>query len=309
MKSIQEVKADFNAALTEQFMQLLENSGEETSWAKLWKGLPSNPISGESGKKYRGINSFYLTLVQMNRGYEDRRWFTVKQLNKAGLMVRKGEKGSRVVYFMPYYIPEKKAITWDRKDELIANGAKESEFRITHRTYAMFNLDQAEGDKTNLEMFITEEPLHTDSKVSESILKTANNMGVEVMFNGGDQCYYELLSDKIHLPKEENFATEECLNLTLLHEMVHSTGNKSRLARHMVGSHGSEGYAKEELVAEMGACFASQYFLQTEEFTFQNNQAYLKGWLKALPEKERNTIVPESIKKAIEAAEFIKKHM
>lgn len=66
-------------------------------------------------------------------------------------------------------------------------------------------------------------------------------------------CYYPL-SDEINLPNISHVFTVEATKTTMLHELVHATGHEKRLARNLhLNKLGQANYAREELIAEIGA--------------------------------------------------------
>ena len=72
---------------------------------------------------------------------------------------------------------------------------------------------------------------------------------------------------------------------TLFHEMVHSTGTKSRCNRDGIvdmNYFGSHEYSKEELVAEIGSAILCAKVGLTSERVMENTSAYCKSWAKKL---------------------------
>ena len=87
------------------------------------------------------------------------------------------------------------------------------------------------------------------------------------------------------MPNRELFAQAPEYYSTLFHELVHSTGHRSRLARKGIESgsarYGSPTYSREELVAEMGAAYLCGR-AQIEKATLENSAAYIRGWIAKL---------------------------
>jgi antirestriction protein ArdC len=102
--------------------------------------------------------------------------------------------------------------------------------------------------------------------------------------------------------RREQCVSDEAYYETLLHELVHSTGHKSRLDRELENGKGKTAYATEELVAEMGAAFLCA---EAEIFQQQldNSAAYIAGWLKAL--KDDVQMVVRAAGKAQKATDYI----
>lgn len=102
---------------------------------------------------------------------------------------------------------------------------------------------------------------------------------------GGDRAFYRPSSDEIHLPRRQDFKNQPMFFSTAFHEMTHSTGHESRLARKGViecNGFGSQTYSKEELVAEMGAAFMMGYMGIATEGTLNNSAAYLASWASSI---------------------------
>lgn len=103
------------------------------------------------------------------------------------------------------------------------------------------------------------------------------------IYEGGNDAYYDTRKDEIHLPTREQFHNTESFLATMLHEMGHSTGAKTRLNRDMTGTFGTANYAKEELRAEISSIFTqSDFKLPITAERMQNNSNYLLSWIQVL---------------------------
>ena len=124
------------------------------------------------------------------------------------------------------------------------------------------------------------------------------------MNDGGDQAYYDGLTDKIHLPRSEAFQTSYGYNSTAFHELTHATGAAHRLNRDLSHGYGTPEYAFEELVAEISSCFFSANLdLELDEFHIQNHRAYVQGWAKSI--KDRPETLVEAVQQAEKAAGYL----
>lgn len=121
-----------------------------------------------------------------------------------------------------------------------------------------------------------------------------NNYNVSISHDNKDSAYFIPDCDKVNVPPMEQFDSAEEYYSTLFHELVHSTGSKSRLNREIGGKFGSKSYAREELVAEIGSAILCS-MLNISEKTFDNSSAYIQGWLKAL-ENDTHLILYASAK-------------
>ncbi|MCB2216971.1 MAG: DUF1738 domain-containing protein [Desulfobulbaceae bacterium] len=204
-------------------------------WSTCYYGNPQNAVSK---RQYRGINFLLLNLFGFLKHYADPRWLTFKQALHLGGCVRKGEKGSQVVFWKQ--IPIKK----DDDDE-----DDEKKTIPVAKTFTVFNVEQCDGlSLAPLEPY-THEPGAVNSN-AEAILNIAE------IEHGGDSAHYRPSRDLICLPNREAFADLDAYYSVGYHELVHWTGHENRLNRELGNSRfGNQAYAFEELIAEMGAAF------------------------------------------------------
>jgi len=241
------------------------------------------PVNFSTGKKYRGVNVFLLSTA----GFSSPFWLTYRQAQELGGNVRKGEKGSTVVKYG----------TFEPEDE-------EEEKKMFLKTYTVFNACQIEG----IEFPKPEARPAVSDSCGEAKLIVAGMPQRPAIRHGSALAFYRPSEDFVSMPEPENMATEEAYFSTLFHELTHSTGHASRLARKSLmenkGQHGNRTtYAEEELVAEMGAAFlnAEAGILESE---LENSAAYLANWAKAIKE-DRTISVIRAASQAQKAADFI----
>ncbi len=287
---------DFRKELAEKFASVLEAEG--LAWKKQWvetrqNGAPRNALKG---KYYRGINAFNLALTAMEKRYKDPRWCTYKQaleLNKGVSHVGEGEHGTKIEYWTPYDIVDKKIITWGERDNLMRSGERVAQdFDYRCKIWHVYNGEQIVGIP-ELDLKEPELP-STGLSLDEAVLQISNGMGVEILHDGGNSAFYRPSEDKIHLPVANAFYSEADLNSVALHELTHASGHESRLARKQKNGFGSEDYAYEELVAEIGSAFLSaELGVEMTDADLENHQAYVAGWAKEIREK------PEALVSAI----------
>ena len=85
-------------------------------WRQAWQpGEKAMPCNVVTGKAYRGGNSVWLASVTERRGYSDERWGTYKQVQGLGGQVRRGEKGSAILFWQF----ETRKLARDRKGQPI----------------------------------------------------------------------------------------------------------------------------------------------------------------------------------------------
>lgn len=275
--------------VTEKILKALEQG--KIPWEKPWDIIGHRNLS--SGKLYRGINQFLLSLRD---GQSSHLWVTYKQAQSLGGQVKKGEKGTVVVFWT--FIPVKGATEeGDTVDE-----KTKKRVRPLLRYYTVFDaVNQCEG---------LEKHIQADAKREFEPIAKAQGLidswsGKPPISHGGNRAYYVPSMDSITLPPCEQFKSAEGYYATAFHELVHATGHASRLNRKGITASGavfgSEVYSQEELVAEFGAAF-----LCAEagiDRTIENHAAYIQGWSKAL--KGDSKMVVYAASQAQKAADLI----
>ena len=264
-------KVDTYQALTDQITALISEHG--TDWLKTWSSKASGNINSISGKEYQGINVFSLAVSSFANNFESDEWLTYKQAQAKGWQVKKGSKGTRIIYFKINEYENKKTGDIDKVPMI--------------KQYSVFNGDQVEG-------FIpTKEPATEAETFDNCDLVEATIEAHEITLrHGGDTAFFSPQLDFIQMPMKEDFiSTDEENNQqtyysTLLHEVTHWTGHKKRLARDFSGRFGSNAYAFEELVAEIGSVFLCSK-MGVKASPSQNNAKYLNGWLEVLNNDKR----------------------
>jgi antirestriction protein ArdC len=244
--------------ITQSIIEQLEAGA--VPWVKPWKADSSADKNLVSQKPYQGINRLILGLSGMVNGYGVPVWASYKQWESIGGQVRKGEKGTRIVFFSKV----------DKENK--QTGDKESYSVL--KAYWVFNASQIDG--IDIVPADTVEKPFTPIEYAESrIVKTG-----AALSHGGDAAFYAPSVDRIQLPNKGTFNSEANYYATAFHELVHWTGAKHRLDRNLEkGRFGNPAYAFEELVAEMGAAFLCQdYGIQGE----LRHAGYIQSWLKAL---------------------------
>lgn len=258
-------RADIQTKVTDTIIASLEAGS--VPWRQPWQSL-NQPANLATKNLYRGINVLVLWATAYERGYTSPYWLTYKQATEAGGQVRKGEKSTAIVFWK----------LLDKDDERIP----------LLRYYNVFNVAQVDG--LNL-------PEDTRTKVSPDQIPDAvqtvldSYQGRPTVSHGTSlgRAFYRPSTDEIHLPNVGDFHTPEGYAETLFHELAHSTGHPSRLARDNDGAcFGNETYAKEELVAEITAAMLAARTGIT--WDVQNTAAYVQNWLNVL-KGDRNMVI------------------
>ncbi len=246
-------------------------------WMKPWHaehaaGRITRPLR-HNGMPYRGMNTLLLWGEAVAKGYAAPTWMTFKQAQEFDAHVRKGEHGSLVVF----------ANTVTRTETNDAGEDVEREIPFM-KGYTVFNVEQIEGLPASY-YARPENPLPLSERI-EHADRFINNTGVTIR-HGGNMAYYAPGPDHIQIPPFEAFRDKESYYATALHELTHATKHESRLNRDFGRQKfGDAGYAREELVAELGAAFLCAEIGITPEVR-DDHAAYLASWLNVLKEDKR----------------------
>ena len=233
-------------------------------WNKPWQ-MAGLAISHSTGKPYSLLNQMLL-----GRAGE---YLTFKQIQQEGGRVRKGEKSSIIVFWR--FI--------EQEDEE-SGEIKQVPFL---RYYSVFHIDQCEGisAKYTKELTGTANP---DAAAESLIAEYVAREGVRIENREGNTAFYQPSTDTVVLPLMKQFAESAEYYSTAFHELTHSTGHVSRLARiDSPAAFGSESYSKEELIAELGASALVHHCGLETLSSFRNNTAYIQNWLSVLKNDKR----------------------
>jgi antirestriction protein ArdC len=219
-------------------------------------------------------------------GYGSPYWVSYKQAQDLGGHVKAGEKSSLAVFWKRLKVKDK------------ASGEEKTIPML--RYYRVFNVEQCEGVEYPKPETRASDFNPIDSAVS-IIAKTPNPP--TVTFNES-RAYYNRSADVLNMPKPETFDNEQEYYSTFFHELTHATGHESRLGRLQTkdSGFGSSNYAKEELIAEMGASFLSATAGILHR-TVDNSAAYIAGWLKKL--RDDRKLVVQAASAAHRACDYI----
>ncbi|MFC4219005.1 ArdC family protein [Flagellimonas marina] len=292
------------------------NSSKRLPWQKSWEmtGLSDGleATNYETKKPYRGVNYFLLNFevkmdkkgrgVLVPKKWKNPYFLTFKQIEKYKGKLKKGSHGHRVVYFTKLYgysekdrsgnrlefysYDKRKFRAWLEKNRSKLQILKKKGWTIDRlansyipilKYYNVFNA----GDITGINWGKFPKNTNADKtpeqriQIAEDIVSSYPNPP-EIVYQG-DQPHYRPNSDAVYQTPLQHFKDPQNYYSVLFHELVHSTGHESRLNRPIRNSNKSAAYAKEELVAEMGAvflCAESGILFRT----LNNSAAYLKGW-------------------------------
>ncbi|HER2025582.1 ssDNA-binding domain-containing protein [Bacillus infantis] len=270
-----EGKKNVYEMITERIIEQLEEG--VIPWRKPW--INGGAVNWKTQKPYRGINTFLL---------EAGEYATFKQIKEAGGKVKMGEKSHIVVFWK-----------WLEKENE-ENGKIE---KIPYlRYYRVFEINsQVEGlESKRKEVSFDHDPIEKAEEIYKGYINCP-----DYTFYSGRAVYYPTL-DKINCPPIKDFIKAEEYYSTLFHEMIHSTGHKSRLARSGVTTanvaFGDEVYSKEELVAELGAAMLCGV-AGIDNSTIENSASYINSWLRSL--KDDSRLVVQAAAQAQKASDYI----
>lgn len=254
-------------------------------WRKPWSPYPGVPLQNYFSKRaYRGINTMILGIEQMIHGYGSPAWTTYKAAAERGHYVRKGEKGTKIVFWKPSKVEDK--TTGEEKNILIA------------RLYTVFNTDQIDG----LEWVAPEprEPIAVPDALAA--IYHGYQDAPKMQHGVRDRAFYRPSTDGIYLPTLEQFDTITGYAETYCHELVHSTGHPTRCHRFEVNETPcQDNYAREELVAEIGASMLMQH--AGIEVDMPQMASYVSSWLKAL--QDDHSLIIQAAQRAQKAVDHI----
>jgi antirestriction protein ArdC len=286
------MKADIYQRITDQIVSELEKGVKP--WHQPWNaehagGRITRPLRG-NGVAYRGINVLMLWSAAMDKGYAAPVWMTFKQALELNANVRKGERGSLVVYADKILRTETDAATGEDSERAIP----------FMKGYTVFNVEQIDGLP---EHFYAKPvaPVQAVPRIERAEAFFAAT-GANVVHGGNRACYIPS-TDTIQLPCIDFFHDAQSYYGTRAHETTHWTRHASRLNREFGRKRfGDEGCAMEELVAELGSAFLSADLQLTPDVR-EDHASYIASWIKVLKNDRRAIFTAAS--HAQRAADFL----
>lgn len=261
-------------------------------WVRPWGGAAAGaaglPVNASSGRAYSGVNILILWGAVIGGDYPTQGWLTFRQALDAGGSVRKGEKGTGIVYADRFVPDAEKARVAQEGDD-----AKAVPFL---KRFTVFNVAQCEGLPERFGAAPPPVPPCELLPRAEAVI-AASGVGFQI---GGNRAFYAPGPDFVQVPPQPAFAEALDYYRICLHELTHATGHKSRLARNQTGAFGSKDYAREELVAEMGSAFLCAALGIAPTLRHAD---YLANWLGVL--REDNRAIFRAASAASKAADWL----
>ena len=285
------VLKDIYQSVTDQIVTALEAG--TPPWLCPWIGGTGDmaPANLSSGRPYRGINVLLLNMRAMTCGYSTNRWLTFQQSRGLGACVRKGEHGTPVVFFKMHEVVDRSALATSHVSQ-----TNDRKVIPLLRTFTVFNAAQIDGLPEALLPAPQATPEWCACDVAELIL----NASQAQIRHGGARAFYAPSLDLIQLPERSAFANATAYYGTALHELTHWTGHPQRCNRVLSSRTHIEAYAFEELVAEMGSAFLTNYCSLHGQL---QHASYIDSWLQALRNDKRLIFTAASL--AQKAADYL----
>ncbi len=279
---------DIYQTVTNQIIAALEAG--TPPWLCPWHGtgVDARPANATTGRMYRGINVLLLNLRAMSQGFPSSHWLTFQQALSVGGHVRRGEQGTQIVFFKMHEV--------DKGVQPDPAGSADRRVVPLLRSFTVFNVCQVDGLPERRVPAALEPGSWEPLAAADYILAQS---GAQI-HHGGSKAFYIPSADLIQLPPQSAFDCAGDYYATALHELTHWTGHASRCNRPLGMRHGIDAYAFEELIAEMGAAFLTDYCGLVGRL---QHASYIASWLQALRGDKRLIFTASS--QAQRAADFL----
>ncbi|MFZ4411219.1 MAG: ArdC family protein [Paracraurococcus sp.] len=246
------------------------------------------PQNAATGRRYSGINVLILWGAVVERGFAGQSWLTFRQALALGGHVRKGERGTTVVY-ADRFVPDAE------RDRARDTGQDAKAIPFLKR-FTVFNAEQCDGLPEGL---VAAAPPVDEALIDPEVRALIAAAGVDLRI-GGERAFYDIAGDYVRVPPPQAYFQPIDWHRTALHECGHWSGASHRLARDIGGGFGSKPYAQEELVAEMTAAFTCAAFGIVPTVRHAD---YIGSWLEVL--REDNRAILRAASAASKAADYL----
>jgi antirestriction protein ArdC len=262
-------------------------------WVQPWgtaaaKATLAMPKNAATSRQYGGINILILWGSVIEHEFAGQSWLTFRQALTLGGHVRKGERGTSVVYADRFVPAEEK-----RRAEETGEEAQAIPFL---KRFTVFNTDQCVDLSAEIVAVAPPPPPGMIEPRVDALIKAT---GIDFRI-GGNRAFYAPAEDYVQVPPPAAYWEPINWHRTALHELSHASGHKLRLNRDLSGSYGTKKYAFEELIAELGAAFscASLGIVPTVR-----HADYIGAWLEVL--REDNRAIVRAASQATKAADYL----
>jgi antirestriction protein ArdC len=286
-----EGRANLYDEITDKIIAELEAG--RVPWVQPWgtaaaKAPLAMPQNASTRRQYRGVNVLILWGSVIEHGFTGQSWLTFRQALSIGGHVRKGERGTTVVY-ADRFIPN------DEKKRAAETGEEAQAIPFLKR-FTVFNTDQCDDLPDEIATVTPPPPPGMIEPQAERLIKAT---GIDFRI-GGNRAFYIPSEDYVQVPPPAAYFEPINWHRTALHELGHASGHGSRLNRDLSGAHDSKKYAFEELIAELCAAFscASLGIVPTVR-----HADYIGSWLDVL--REDNRAIVRAASQASKAADWL----
>lgn len=280
--------------LCDMFLKMMEQG--IIPWDKPWFGRDEVQYNlfAPKDKWYSGINQMILPMVG---GY-----MTYNDMKEHGIHIKPGEKSFPLFFKKPIDKIEEVELPDGTKAINIKTGFCFRYYQVWHTSQTDISQELLDKYERKIdEQYLTTELSENVKKVNDILHDYMQREGI-TYYEEGARAFYRL-DDTIHMPPMHTFVSDVEFVGTKSHECTHSTGAEKRLNRDMSGSKGTQMYAKEELVAEMGQAILLHKFGINTQKSDRNNAAYLQGWMSRI--KENKKYLYNAASQARKAVQFI----
>jgi len=307
MENLKSSKNEVIAKIADKYCELLENFTGE------WENpiIDFRALNNFSKKCYRGFNLVFLGFIASRKNCN--KFATFKQWTEAGFRIKKGAKGIPVFFWKAYTkrtaeaLNEEPIETTETDETETDNEQKKEKTFLVARQYTVFNGADVEGFTNTADNVPADSFDIAEIEKIETFFNTIEN-GAKVERLLTASAYYSPTTDTVNVPPTKNYKKIIELCGSFAHEFAHSTGHPNRLNRDMSGHFGDASYAREELIAEISAGMIAGRLGYAYQFDKQV-LAYLKSWLRAIPEaREKGKLLLSVCKEAQRATDWIISH-
>jgi antirestriction protein ArdC len=224
----------------------------------------------------------------IEHGFAAQSWLTFRQALSLGGHVRKGERGTTVVY-ADRFIPD------DVREHARESGEEPRSIPFLKR-FTVFNTEQCEGLPEGIAAAAP--PIDTNLILpqAEALIRAT---GADIRI-GGDRACYDVAGDFIRVPPPQAYFEAVNWHRTVNHELSHWVGAEHRLNRNLSGSFGSKTYAFEELIAEISGAYVCAVLGIVPTVRHAD---YVGSWLEVL--REDNRAIVRAASAASKAADYL----
>ena len=251
-------------------------------WQEMF-GENINAINSVTNNRYRGINQLMLSFTSASKKYKNNIWASYKQWESIGAQVKKGSKGTGIIFYKPSVHVSKKTGNIVPSGTILDDKVKTKSWSVL-RGSTVFNVSQVDLTNSEYKIPVVKFGKQYSIKEIDSFIKSTN---VTVKHDDVNRCFYVPSKDYINMTPKEFFRDTKDSNATVnyysvfFHELTHATGHEKRLNRKDKFDNHKKSYAYEELIAETGSILFGKHF-KIEKTVRPNHAQYLNSWIKAL---------------------------